>query len=62
MENDKKDCPIIDVEGLITIDLDKPKNDPERIDFGGWDSETINNWNDGSAMTQEQAIDIVYDF
>lgn len=50
------------VEGLITIDLDKPKNDPERIDFGGWDSETISNWNDGSAMTQEQAIDIVYDF
>ena len=49
------------VEGLITIDLDKPKTDPERIDFGGWDSETISSWNDGQPMTQQQAIDIVYD-
>lgn len=50
------------VEGLITIDLDKDKTDPERIDFGGFDIDTINNWNDGEPMTQEQAIDIVYDY
>lgn len=50
------------VEGLITIDLDKEKNDPERIDFSGFDIDTLNNWNDGEPMTQEQAIDIVYEY
>ena len=50
------------VEGLITIDLDKAKGDPERIDYAGFDYETIQNWNeDGSAMTKEQAIQIIYD-
>ena len=50
------------VEGLITIDLDKEKGHPDRIDFGGWDMERINSYNeDGSKMTREQAIDIVYD-
>lgn len=50
------------VEGLITIDLDKAKDDPERIDYAGFDYETIQNWNeDGTPMTKEQAIQIIYD-
>lgn len=50
------------VEGLITIDLDKAKDDPERIDYAGFDIDTINNWNDnGTPMSKEQAIQIIYD-
>lgn len=50
-------------EGLITIDLDKPKGDPDRINYGGWDMDTINSFNsDGSKMSKEQAIDIVFEY
>ena len=48
-------------EGLISIDLDKDKTDPTRIDFGGWEQSRIDTWNDGTEMTQQQAIDIVYE-
>ncbi len=51
------------VEGLITIDLDKPKGDPTRIEYGGFDADRIATWNDdGTPMTEQQAIDIVYDY
>ena len=48
------------VEGLISIDLDKQKGDPERIEYNGWDMATINSYNNGSKMTKEQAIEIVF--
>ncbi|MCI5745725.1 MAG: ABC transporter substrate-binding protein [Erysipelotrichaceae bacterium] len=50
------------VEGLITIDLDKAKDDPTRIEYGGFDDETIATYNDGQPMSEEQAIEIVYDY
>ena len=51
------------VEGLITIDLDKPKDDPTRIEYAGFDSNRIDNWHgEGKPLTEQEAIDIVYDY
>ena len=50
-------------EGLITIDLDKEKGHPDRISYNGWEMDYINSFNeDGSKMTRDQAIEIVYDY
>lgn len=51
-------------EGLITIDLDKDKTDPDRVKYAGYDLDSLNSYakNNGNPMTQQQALDAAYEY